>query len=215
MFERLSSVMGLWGRFFAANYDRFMARAEKAGLSERRGKLVAQAHGKVLEIGGGTGANLSFYGPQVEELVITEPEDLMARRLEKKLPGYSRPVKVVRAPAEQLPFEDGSFDVVVTTLVLCTVDDQARALDEAHRVLKPGGKLLFLEHVRADDAKLARWQDRLNGFQKKFACGCNCNRDTLSAIQAHGFSIAEVEHDRLPKAPPFVRPMVVGAAERA
>jgi len=207
--------MGLWGRMFAAGYDRFMSGTEKAGLRERRQKLLAQARGRVLELGGGTGANLAFYGPDVEELVVTEPEEPMARRLEKKLPGVTRPVQVVRVPAEQLPFEDGSFDYVVATLVLCTVDDPDRALQEAHRVLKPGGRLLFLEHVRSEDAKLARWQDRLNGFQKRFACGCNCNRATLETIKQHGFSVDEVEQGRLPKAPPFVRPMIVGAAVRA
>ena len=160
--------MSLWGRIFAAGYDRIMAGTEKAGLSERRERLLAPVSGRVLEIGGGTGANLPFYGAGVQELVITEPEEPMARRLERKLPDYSRPVRVVRAPAEQLPFEDESFDFVVATLVLCTVDDPARALGEARRVLKPGGRLLFLEHVRSDDAKLARWQDRLNGFQKHF-----------------------------------------------
>ena len=205
--------MGLWGRIFAAGYDTFMSGSEKAGLRERRENLLAQARGKVLEIGGGTGANLPFYGPEVEALVVTEPEEPMARRLERKLPDYSRPVRVVRAPAEQLPFEDESFDFVVATLVLCTVDDPVRALGEARRVLKPGGRLLFLEHVRSDDAKLARWQDRLNGFQKRFACGCNCNRDTLKTIEELGFSVAEVVHERFPKGPPFVRPLVIGAAE--
>jgi ubiquinone/menaquinone biosynthesis C-methylase UbiE len=207
--------MGLWGRFFAANYDRFMKGTEKAGLGERREKLLAQARGRVLEIGGGTGANLPYYGPDVEELVITEPEEPMAKRLEKKLPEYSRPVQVLHVPAEKLPFEDESFDVVVTTLVLCTVDDPQRALQEAHRVLKPGGRLLFLEHVRSDDPKTARWQDRLNGFQKWFACGCNCNRATLETIQGQGFSVGDdVVHERFPKAPPHVRPLIIGTAER-
>jgi ubiquinone/menaquinone biosynthesis C-methylase UbiE len=207
--------MGLWGRIFAAGYDTFMSGSEKAGLRERREKLLAPTRGRVLEIGGGTGANLPFYGPEVEELVITEPEEPMARRLEKKLPGYSRPVTVLHVPAEQLPFEDESFDFVVATLVLCTVDDPDRALEEVRRVLKPGGRLLFLEHVRSDDAKVARWQDRLNGFQKRVACGCNCNRATLDTIGKHGFSVGDVERGLLPKAPPFVRPMIVGAAERA
>ena len=207
--------MGLWGRMFAAGYDTFMSRPEKAGLRESREKLLTQANGRVLEIGGGTGANLAFYGPAVTELVITEPEEPMARRLEKKLPGYTRPVQVLHAPAEKLPFEDESFDVVVSTLVLCTVDDQEQSLREAHRVLKSGGKLLFLEHVRSDDPKLARRQDRLNGFQKRFACGCNCNRSTLEAIEGQGFSVADVEHGLFPKAPKFVSPMIVGAAVRA
>jgi ubiquinone/menaquinone biosynthesis C-methylase UbiE len=207
--------MGLWGRIFAAGYDTFMSGSEKAGLSERREKLLAQARGRVLEIGGGTGANLPYYGPDVEELVISEPEELMAKRLEKKLPGYPRPVRVLHVPAEELPFEDGSFDYVVATLVLCTVDDPDRALEEARRVLKPGGRLLFLEHVRSDDPKLARWQDRLNGFQNRFACGCNCNRATLDTIEKHGFAVAEIAHEHFPKGPPFVRPLIVGAAERA
>jgi ubiquinone/menaquinone biosynthesis C-methylase UbiE len=208
--------MGLWARFFAASYDTLMKGTEKAGLAERREKLLAQARGRVLEIGGGTGANLPYYGPKVEGLVITEPEELMVRRLEKKLPQYERTVQVLHAPAEQLPLEDGSFDFVVTTLVLCTVDNPDRALQEAHRVLKPGGSLLFLEHVRSeDDTKLARWQDRLNGFQKRFACGCNCNRETLDTIGKNGFSVAEVEHTLFPKGPPHVRPLIIGSAVRS
>jgi ubiquinone/menaquinone biosynthesis C-methylase UbiE len=207
--------MSVWGRIFAAGYDKLMAGTEKAGLGEQRKKLLEPARGRVLEIGGGTGANLQYYGSGVEELVVTEPEEPMARRLEKKLSGHSQPVRVIRAPAEDLPVEDASFDFVVSTLVLCTVKDQTRALQEAHRVLKPGGQLLFLEHVRAESPKLARWQDRLNGFQQRFACGCNCNRATLEAIEGNGFTVKQVEHDKLPKAPPFVRPMIVGAAERS
>jgi ubiquinone/menaquinone biosynthesis C-methylase UbiE len=206
--------MGLWARLFAASYDRCMSGAEKHGLGERREKLIGGAHGRVLEIGGGTGANLPFYGPGVEEVVFTEPEEPMARRLEKKLPGHAVRTSVVRAPAEKLPFEDGSFDTVVSTLVLCTVDDPVRSLQEAHRVLKPGGKLLFLEHVRSDNPKSAKWQDRLNGIQRRCLCGCNCNRDTLASIRAHGFSVDDVHHELFPKAPPHVRPLITGAAER-
>ena len=207
--------MSLWGRIFAAGYDKFMAGTEKAGLADQRKKLLEPARGRVLEIGGGTGANLQYYGSGVEELVVTEPEEPMARRLERKVSGSSLPVQVIRAPAENLPVEDASFDFVVSTLVLCTVEDQTRALQEAHRVLKPGGQLLFLEHVRAESPKLARWQDRLNPLQKRFGVGCNCNRRTLDAIESNGFTVKQVEHDRLPKAPPFVRPMIVGTAERA
>jgi ubiquinone/menaquinone biosynthesis C-methylase UbiE len=206
--------MSLWGRIFAAGYDTFMAGTEKAGLRDRRKQLLEPARGRVLEIGGGTGANLPFYRAGVDELVITEPEEPMARRLERKLSGSSVPARIVRAPAEKLPFEDASFDFVVSTLVLCTVSDPTRALEEAHRVLKPGGQLLFLEHVRSDDAKLARWQDRLNGLQTRVSHGCNCNRPTLETIKSHGFSVTKIEHDRLPKAPPFVRPLIVGTAER-
>jgi len=204
--------MSLWGRIFAAGYDTFMAGTEKAGLRDHRTKLLEPARGRVLEIGGGTGANLPFYGAEIDELVITEPEEPMARRLESKLRGYSLLARLVRAPAEDLPLEDASFDFVVSTLVLCTVNDPTRALKEAHRVLKPGGQLLFLEHVRSDDAKLARWQDRLNGLQTRVGHGCNCNRSTLDAIRASGFTVTELERDTLRKVPPIVRPLAVGSA---
>jgi ubiquinone/menaquinone biosynthesis C-methylase UbiE len=192
-----------------------MARPEKAVLRGHREALLGQVTGRVIEIGGGTGANLPFYGPGIDELVITEPEQPMARRLERKLAGYSLPARVVRAQAEQLPFEDESFDFAISTLVLCTVDDPAVALHEIHRLLKPGGKLLFLEHVRADSARLARWQDRLHDLQFRIGHGCHCNRSTLESIQGAGFSVGELERSRLRKAPPIVRPLIVGVADRA
>jgi ubiquinone/menaquinone biosynthesis C-methylase UbiE len=191
-----------------------MAGPEKAVLREHRKALLGRLAGRVIEIGGGTGVNLPFYGDAVEELVITEPEEPMARRLERKLAGYSLPARVVRARAEELPFEDQSFDFAVSTLVLCTVDDPKRALEEIHRLLKPNGHLLFIEHVRADDPRLARWQDRLHGFQFRFAHGCHCNRRTLESIERAGFSVTELRHDSLRKAPPYVRPLIVGAADR-
>jgi ubiquinone/menaquinone biosynthesis C-methylase UbiE len=206
--------MSLYGRLFAASYDTMMAGSEKAVLGEHRKALLARVAGRVIEIGGGTGVNLPFYGDAVEELLITEPEEPMAHRLERKLAGYSIPARVVRARAEELPFEDESFDFAVSTLVLCTVDDPNRALEEIRRLLKPGGQLLFVEHVRADDPRLARWQDRLHGFHLRFAYGCHCNRRTLDNIDGAGFAVAELKHDRLRKAPPYVRPLIVGAADR-
>jgi ubiquinone/menaquinone biosynthesis C-methylase UbiE len=205
--------MSFWGRVFAASYDRLMAGSERAVLHGHRASLVSRAKGDVLEVGGGTGANLPFYGAGVDELVITEPEEPMARRLEHKLAGYSLPARVISAPAEDIPFEDASFDFVVSTLVLCTVDDPARALSEIHRLLKPGGQLAFLEHVRSDDPRLARWQDRLHGMQVRLAYGCHCNRRTLENIERAGFSVTELEHDRMRKAPPIVRPLIVGIAQ--
>jgi ubiquinone/menaquinone biosynthesis C-methylase UbiE len=205
--------MSLWGRIFAAGYDTVMKRTEDAGLRAHREGLLAQAIGRVLEIGGGTGANLPFYGPRVEELVVTEPEEPMARRLERKLRDHSVPARVVRAPAESLPLEDQSFDFAVSTLVLCTVVDPQAALTEVHRLLKPDGKLLFIEHVRADDPALARWQDRLHGLWLRVGHGCNCNRPTAQNVTAAGFEIEQLEHHRLPKSPPIVRPLIVGAAQ--
>ena len=204
--------MSLWGRAFAAAYDPVMAGAEKAVLGAHRRSLVGRASGSVLEIGGGTGANLPYFGPDVTELVITEPEEPMARRLEAKLAGFPLPATVVRAAAEDLPLEDDRFDMVVTTLVLCTVADPARALAEVRRVLKPGGRLLFLEHVRSEDPGLARWQDRLHGLQVRVGYGCHCNRDTLKNLDLAGFSVIDLERDRIRRAPPIISPLVIGAA---
>jgi ubiquinone/menaquinone biosynthesis C-methylase UbiE len=197
---------------FAAGYDRFMAGPEQAVLRRHREALIGRATGSVLEVGGGTGANLPFYAQDIAELVITEPEEPMARRLERKLAGYRLQARVVRAPAEELPFEDARFDFVVSTLVLCTVGDPARALAEIHRVLKPDGRLVFLEHVRSDAPTLARWQDRLEGFQVRIGHGCHPNRRTLENIERARFTIAELERDRMRKAPPIVRPLIAGIA---
>jgi len=205
--------MGLRGRLFAAMYNWLIAGSEEAGLRARRAQLLASATGRVLEVGAGTGANLPFFAADVD-LTVAEPEEPMARRLAKKLSEQRPKTAIVHAPAEQLPFADAQFDVVVSTLVLCTVPDQQRALRELRRVLKPGGRLLFIEHVRSDDPKVARWQDRLNGFSRATACGCNCNRATLDAIRAGGFAIASVEKSEFPKAPFFVRPLITGTAER-
>ena len=203
--------MSLQSRLFALTYDRMMGRAEKAGLGELRQNVIADAGGDVLEIGAGTGANLRLYGPAVKSLTVTEPEPPMLRRLEQKVAEQSPATKVLRAPAEDLPFNDDSFDTVVSTLVLCGVDDQPRALREARRVLRPGGRLIFLEHVRSEDDGLARWQDRFNGVNR-FMVGCECNRPTLDTIRAAGFDVTRVEHGELPKAPPFTRPLIYGSA---
>lgn len=203
--------MGLRRRFIALTYDRQLAKVEQAGLGELRQTLLAGASGLVLEVGGGTGANLPFYGPDVESLTITEPEPSMLRRLERRVREQSPDTKVLRAPAEDLPFEDNMFDVAVSTLVLCGVDDQARALGELRRVLRPGGRLIFIEHVRSDEPGLARWQDRLNGLIRLVTC-CDCNRRTLDSIQAEGFEVTAVEHTSLKKVPPWDRPLIAGTA---
>ena len=152
---------------YALTYDRQMAKVEAAGLGALRQGLLAQARGRVLEIGGGTGANLALYGPEVESLTITEPDSSMLHRLERKVREHAPIAKVQRASAEDLPYADGSFDVAVSTLVLCGVDDQPRALAEVRRVLRPQGRLLFLEHVRSDDAHVARRQ----GEGRTAGCG--------------------------------------------
>ncbi len=204
--------MTLRTRFFAMTYDRQMARTEKAGLAAFRDALLAGATGNVLEIGSGTGLNLPFYRPALESLTMTEPEPAMVRRLERRVSGRVPAARVLRAPAEDLPFDDGTFDVAVSTLVLCGVDDQPRALRELRRVLRPGGQLLFIEHLRSEDPRTARLQDRMN-WLNRLVVRCDCNRPTLDTIRQAGFTITQVEHTALPKAPAFVSPAIIGSAE--
>jgi SAM-dependent methyltransferase len=203
--------MSLRTRFFALTYDRQIAKTEKAGLRAFRERLLAGASGDVLEIGAGTGANLPCYSPAVGSLTVTEPQPAMLRHLERNVRARRPAARVLRAPAEDLPFDDDSFDVAVSTLVLCGVDDQPRALRELRRVLRPGGRLLFIEHVRSDDPRASRLQDRLNWLNRLVVC-CDCNRPTLDSIRAAGFTVGPVEHTELPKAPPFVRPAILGIA---
>jgi ubiquinone/menaquinone biosynthesis C-methylase UbiE len=201
-----------WGRMFAWGYDRFLSPAEKAGLGDMRRELLAQARGRCIEIGAGTGLNLDSWPADLEELVLTEPDPHMSSQLRRKL---DRDARVVEAPAERLPFDDDHFDTAALTLVLCTVPDPAAALREIDRVLKPGGRLLFLEHVRAAEPGLARWQDRLETPWKWLGDGCHCNRDTLRSIEASPLEVENLERGALPKALPLVRPLVRGSARAA
>lgn len=204
-----------WGRAFTELYDRLLRATEEAGLRAIRREALAPAAGRTVDLGAGTGANLPLFPPAVSELVLVEPDPHMLRKLAPRLESAPAPAELVRAPAEALPFGDASFDTAVFTLVLCTVPDPAAALAEAARVLKPGGRLLFVEHVRSEDAGLARWQDRLERPWRFFGDGCHCNRDTARAIEAAPFEQVEVERGRMPKAPPIVRPLVHGAALRS
>jgi ubiquinone/menaquinone biosynthesis C-methylase UbiE len=203
--------MSLRTTFFALTYDRQMAGTEQAGLRAFRERLLCDAHGDVLEIGGGTGANLPCYGPDITSLTVTEPQPAMLRRLQRRVGAHHPSARVLRAPAEDLPFNDHSFDVAVSTLVLCGVDDQPRALRELRRVLRPGGQLLLIEHLRSTDPALARLQDRMNWLNRLVVC-CDCNRPTLDTIRQAGFTITQVERTTLPKAPKFVRPAILGRA---
>jgi SAM-dependent methyltransferase len=202
---------------FARFYDRMTAGTERAGLAQMRRELLATASGRVLELGAGTGHNLEHYTDAVTDLVMTEPDPHMARRLRDRLatePGAAGNPTVVEASAEDLPFDDGSFDTVVATLVLCTVGDPQRALAEARRVLVEGGRLLYIEHVRSTRPGLGRWQDRLERPWGFLAAGCHPNRPTDQALADAGFWIDSLERDKLPKAPPIVRPLIRGVARR-
>ena len=201
-----------WGRAFAALYDRGLTGTEEAGLGQMRAELLAGAGGRTLELGAGTGVNLDLYPDGVEELVLVEPDPHMAKRLRERLSRSSRQAEIVEAPAERLPFESAGFDTAVSTLVLCTVPDPVAAIAELERVLKPGGRLLFIEHVRAEDPSLAGWQDRLEKPWRFLGDGCHCNRDTLATLAGSRLEVDTVEHGRLPKAPAIVRPLIRGSA---
>jgi ubiquinone/menaquinone biosynthesis C-methylase UbiE len=194
-------------------YDVFLALSERRGMRMRRRALLAGAHGRVLEIGAGTGLNLDHYPAAVDELVLTEPEPGMCWRLEQRAAAGGREASVVHAGAEDLPFPDGSFDAVVSTMVLCTVPDPAAAIAEIRRVLRPDGKLLFIEHVRADDEpRLARWQDRLEAPWRAFGEGCRCNQPTLALLDEAGLRPSRLGHDRWRGMPRIVAPLIIGEA---
>ncbi|MBS1886920.1 MAG: class I SAM-dependent methyltransferase [Actinobacteria bacterium] len=204
------------GRLFAACYDRGLKATEENGLGAMRAELLAEAHGRVIEIGAGTGVNLDLYGAAAEDLTLLEPDEHMGARLRSRLadraPGATPPARLVAAPAEAIPFADDTFDTAVATLVLCTVPDPTAAIAELARVLEPGGRLLFIEHVRSDDPGRARWQDRLEKPWRFLADGCHCNRDTEANLRASSFQLDSVDHGKLPKAPAIVRPLIRGTA---
>ena len=200
-----------WDRVFAAVYDRIMAKGERLGMRERRRELVAQASGSTLEIGAGTGANIDLYPADLPELILAEPFEPMRRRLERRLASSGLAARTIDASAESIPLPDDSLDTAVSTLVLCTVDFPDRALAEIARVLRPGGQLLFIEHVRSHSPGVARWQDRLEAPWRRLAAGCRCNRDTIASIRAAGY---EAEHEDVSwrGVPPHVSSLIVGRA---
>lgn len=201
----------LWARIGARIYDPFVALGEHRGMASRRHALLGSARGRVLELGAGTGLNLAHYPDAVEELVLSEPDPAMRRRLERRVARSGRDATIVAARAEELPFEDGAFDTVVSTLVLCTVGDPDAAVREIRRVLAPGGRLLFVEHVRAASPGLARWQDRLAAPWARFAQGCHCNLPT-EALLARALELKRLERSRWRGMPAIVRPLIAGEA---
>jgi SAM-dependent methyltransferase len=208
--RQIPSGESAWARAFALLYDPFVWVAERAGLRAHRKQLLSHARGRTLEIGSGTGLNLPCYPDDLDELVLAEPDTAMRARLEKRL--NRRLPRVMDAPAEQLPFPDGSVDTVVSTLVLCTVDAPDAALREIARVLRPDGQLLFLEHVRSESPTLARWQDRLAGPWRSFARGCRCNRATAQLMVNCGLELDQVVDASWRGMPPILRPLIIGRA---
>jgi len=201
-------------KWFAAVYDRMMAPNERGFMKDVRKELAGGASGRVLEIGAGTGANFAYYQDGLE-VIATEPDPYMMRRAEAKAEEAKARIELKQAPAAELPFEDASFDTVVGTLVMCSVDDQARALAEVRRVLKPTGEYRFFEHVRYENPIGALSQTLIAPLWGWCAAGCHPNRKTVDSIRDAGFEVTRVEVTRpTPPIPPmiFTRPHALGFA---
>ncbi len=206
---------GLWARVFALLYDPFLSVGEKAGVGALRQELLTRASGTTVELGSRTGLNLRFYPETIDELILTEPDAAMRKRLARRLEQKWGSSRVLDAPGECLPFEDETVDTVVSTFVLCTVDAPDAALQEIRRVLRPGGRPLFLEHVRSESPRLAHWQDRLAGPWQRFPEGCRCNRATGELIRSSGLELEEMYEARWRAMPPIVRPPLSGVGTRS
>ena len=198
-------------RLYAFMYDRIGRGSEAAGLQRERVALLAHARGNTVEIGAGTGLNLDHYPPTVTHLTLVEPDRHMRKRLRQRVAQIRPDAAVLDARAESRPLPDASVDTVVVTFVLCSVADHTAALAEITRVLRPGGQLLFLEHVRDTDPQIADKQDHAPFLYSWI--GCHPNRATLEAITHSPLSVVNVKHGQVPKAPLIERPMVVGVAE--
>ena len=203
-----------WLRVMAVVYDPFLWLGEICGMRRRRRELLSTAYGRVLEIGAGTGLNVAHYPAAIDQLLIAEPEPGMRRKLARRLARYDRAARVLEVGAESLPLPDASVDTVVSTLVLCTVQDPGAALREIARVLRPGGQLLFIEHIRSGSTFLAAIQDVLLRPWRGFAGGCECNRPTLELMRAHGFAV-EADDGVWHGMPAIVHPLAVGRARKA
>ncbi len=204
-------------KWFAVFWD-WMVRTESGAIRRVRQEVAGGAGGRVLEIGCGNGANFGYYADGTTDLVATDPDPYMIERAARLAAQLGRPIDVRQAPAEELPFEDASFDTVVSTLVMCTVRDPAKALTEVRRVLKPGGQFRFFEHVRYDYAFGAFWQDLVTPLWRWMGAGCHPNRDTARFIAEAGFQFRQLESLKPePPLPPMIvtRPCIKGVAAPA
>jgi ubiquinone/menaquinone biosynthesis C-methylase UbiE len=200
----------------AAVYDRFMRGSEEACLAQWRAELLRDISGAVLEVGAGTGVTLPHYPRSIVRLVLCEPDAHMRRKLQKKVDSSAlRNIEISDASLDSLPFKAGEFDAVVCSLVLCSVPDQPAALAEVARVLKPGGRLVFLEHIAADGRpERLKWQRRIEPVWKHLMGNCHLTRRTEAAIAAAGFKFDRIQRESIRKALPIVRPSIRGIARK-
>jgi ubiquinone/menaquinone biosynthesis C-methylase UbiE len=201
---------------FARLYARIGAAAEKKGNAEHRDEMLTGLAGRVIEVGAGTGLNFRHYPDGVTEVVAVEPEPRLRRMASEEAARSRVPVAVVDGVADELPAEDGSFDAGIASLVLCSVSDPGAALAELFRVIRPGGELRFLEHVRAESSGFARFQRATDVVHPLVGGGCHVSRDTLGAIERAGFAVDDVRRFRF--TPCFldqaVAPHILGTARR-
>jgi len=196
-------------------YDLFMLPSERECVGSWRAELLAHAEGDVLEIGAGTGYNLPHYPRGLARLTLAEPDRAMRAQLAARLADLGRDASVLDCPAAALPFPDAAFDAVVGTLVLCTIADPAAALREVRRVLRPGGKYLFLEHGAAEEGSPRhRWQRRMEPVWKIAADGCHLTRRADAMVAEAGFEVERLQRESMRKALPFLRPTVRGVARK-
>ncbi len=204
--------MGLYAtQIFPRLMDWVMARP---AFSQLRKALLQLASGEVLEIGFGTGLNLRHYPTTITRLSIVDPATLLPARVARRMAAAPYPIQTTHVTAENLPFPDQQFETVVSTWTLCTIPDPVLALHEVGRVLKPGGRFLFLEHGRSDDRTIAAWQDRLNPIQNVVGCGCHLNRQIDRLITQSGLTIAHLDRFSMQGVPRLVGEMYRGTATR-
>lgn len=198
---------------------KILPRIMNASMSDKhfeahRRQTLAGASGKVLEIGFGSGLNLPHYPATVKQLTAVEVNPGMEKLARKKMVGAAFPVEFLLVNGEQLPFPDQSFDTVVSTWTLCSIDRVGQALGEIRRVLKPEGKFIFVEHGLSPDTKTRRWQHRLNGIQKKMAGNCHLDRPIRTLIEAQGFKIEQLTEQQIAKMPKIIGFFSQGSASR-
>ena len=198
---------------FAAWYPTLMEQIERNGQAAIRHDHLAAATGRVLEIGAGSGLSVPHYPADLEELVLLEPNSAFRTRLRELLDGTQVPSTIVDGDVHDLPYPDSTFDTVTASLVFCSVQDPARALAEVHRVLRPGGRFLFHEHVRGGPVR-GVVQDLLTPLHRRLADGCHADRDFVALLASSPLHVESVEHLRMPTWIPTLVPLVVGAARR-
>lgn len=176
-------------------------------LGEIRADMLRDVHGETLEIGFGSGANLPYYPPRLTQLTAVEPSTGMTKRAQDRIAAWHGKLALRELAGERLPFESASFDQIIITLTLCSVHDVGAVVAEMHRVLRPGGRVHFLEHVASHSPRARRWQNRLNGISRLLSGNCHLNRDAVGAYRAAGFELPDLREQPLPGPPAFLQPL--------